>query len=153
MAKTAIALFNDPAIVEGVVKEIEDLGIPKKELQILKEQALFPVDGVMSFTRLEFEVELKHALDEIGAEESEEQAYLKGLRDGCVLVLASGPDAKVEEAAEIMNRAGAKDLEEKKGSEPELPEPEYDDAVPDRGAPVQAGRIREAGSGAQLFVW
>jgi hypothetical protein len=66
--------------VEDAVKEIEKLGIPKQEVRTLEEPGTFPVKGVMSFTRLDFEVELKHALNEIGATESEEEAYIRGLR-------------------------------------------------------------------------
>lgn len=153
MPKTAVALFKNPASVEGVLKEIEGLGIPKQELQTLEEPFTFPVNGAMSFTRADYEAELKHALSEIGATESEEKAYIQGLRKGGALVFASGPDQKVEEAAKIMNRRGAMDLEKTSGAEPELPEADIEDAVPSREAPVQAGRIQEAGSGAQLFVW
>ena len=119
----------------------------------MKEPASFPVNGVMGFSRLDYEVELTHALGEIGAKESEQVAYVQGLRDGGALVVASGADAVVEAAAEIMNRRGAVDLEKNRTPEAELPEPEFDNALPLRDMPVQAGRIREGSSGARLFVW
>jgi acylphosphatase len=100
----------------------------------------------MSLARLDFEVELKHALNEIGATESDEEAYIRGLRNGGVLVLASGPDERVEAAAQIMNRQGGMDLEKLGGPEPELPEPDFEDALPSRDRPLQTGRIREATS-------
>jgi hypothetical protein len=153
MPKTAVALFKNPGVVEDVVSEIEKLGIPKQEVRTLEEPGTFPVNGVMSFTRLDFEVELKHALNEIGATESEEEAYIRGLRHGGVLVLASGPDKSVEAAAQIMNRQGGIDLEKNGGPEPELPEPDLEDALPSRDRPLQTGRIREATPGAHLFVW
>lgn len=153
MPKTAVGLFKNPASVDAVLKEIECLGIPKQEVQTLEEPYTFPVNGAMSFTRADYEAELKHALGEIGATESEGKAYIDGLRNGGALVLASGPDQKVEEAATIMNRLGAIDVEKTSGAEPELPETDVEDAVPTREAGVQAGRIREASSGAQLFVW
>ena len=153
MAKTVIALFKNPAVVEDVVKEIEKLGIPKQEIETVREPVTFAVNGVMSFTRLDYEVELKHALGEIGAKESEEQAYIRGLRNGGALVLASGSDAIVKASAEIMNRHGAIDLETTRPPEAELPEPEFEDALANRDVAVQVGRIREVGSGARLFVW
>lgn len=153
MPKTAVALFKDPGFVEDAVREIEKLGIPKQEVRTLEEPGTFPVNGVMSFTRLDFEVELKHALNEIGATESEEEAYIRGLRNGGVLVLASGPDESVEAAAQIMNRRGGMDLEKSGGPEPELPEPDLEDALPSRDTPLQTGRIREVTPGAHLFVW
>lgn len=153
MPKTAVALFKNPALVEDVVREIEKLGIPKQEVRTLEEPNRFPVNGVMSFARLEFEVELKHALSEIGVADSEEEAYIRGLRNGGVLVLASGPDDRVEAAAQIMNRQGAVDLETSGGPEPELPEPDLEGSLPSRDTSLQTGRIREESLGARLFVW
>jgi hypothetical protein len=80
--KTAVALFKNPVLEEDAVMEIEKLGIPKQEVRTLEEPGTLPVNRVMSFTRLDFEVELKHALNEIGATESEEEAYIRGLRMG-----------------------------------------------------------------------
>ena len=153
MPKTAVALFKNPVLGENAVREIEKLGIPKQEVRTLEEPGSFPVNGVMSFTRLDFEVELRHALNEIGATESDEEAYIRGLRNGGVLVLASGPDESVEAAARIMNRQGGMDLEKIGGPEPELPEPDLEDALRSRDTALQTGRIREASFGAQLFVW
>jgi hypothetical protein len=155
MPKTAVALFKNSAVAEDVVREIEKLGIPKQEVRTLQEPGTLPVNGVMSFERLDFEVELKHALSDIGATDSDEADYMRGLESGGVLVLASGPDQIVDAAAQIMNRRGAVDLEESSGPEPELPEPdlEDEDAVPSRETSVQTGRTREVGGGAQLFVW
>ena len=153
MPKTVVTLFKNPALVEDVVREIEKLGIPKQEVRTLEEPGTFPVNGVMSFTRLDFEVELEHALSEIGVADSEEESYIRGLRNGGVLVLASGPDQRVEAAAQIMNRQGAVDLEKSDGPEPDLPEPDLEDALPSRDAPLQTRRTREGSSGARLFVW
>lgn len=153
MAMTVVALFKNPAVVEDVVKEIEKLGVPKREIETVKEPVSFPVNGVMGFSRLDYEVELRYALGEIGAKEPEQVAYVQGLRDGGALVVASGTDAVVDAAAEIMNRRGAVDVEKNRTPEAELPQPEFSNALPLRDLPVQAGRIRESSSGARLFVW
>jgi hypothetical protein len=153
MPKTAVALFSNPALVEVVVEQIEKLGIPKHEVRTLNEPRRFPVDGVMSFARLEFEVELKHALSEIGLTDTQEEAYLQGLRDGGVLVLASGSDERVDAAAEIMNSQGALGLEKGGDLEPQLPVLELEGALPTRETFQQFGRIRVGSSGAQLFFW
>lgn len=152
MAETVVALFKTPAAAEGAVKEIEKLGIPKREVNLLTEPFIFSVESVMSFTRLDFEVELRYALGQIGATKLEQEAYIQGLRNGGALVLASGPNATVKAAADIMNRRGAMDLEKGGAREPDLPEPNFE-AAPSRDTPVQAGRVRESGSGAHLFVW
>ena len=131
--------------------EIEKVGIPKRDVRTLDTPGA-PVNGVMSFGRLDFEIELRHALSEIGAKDSKKEEYIQGLRHGSVLVLASGSDQVVEAAAQIVNRKGAVDLEKSSGPEADLSEPDFGNAVPTRDTSLQAGRIRE-GAGAHLFVW
>jgi hypothetical protein len=78
MPKTAVALFTNPGLVEDVVKEIEKLGIPKQDVRTLEEPGTFPVNGVMSFTRLDFEVELKHCTER----DRSNRVGRRGLRTG-----------------------------------------------------------------------
>jgi len=155
MPKTTVGLFENAGIVENVVREIEALGFPRNEVQVVGEPATFEVNGVMSFGRLDFEVHLMRELTRIGATKSEAQAYVDGLRRGGALVLATdSDDKKVDAAADIMNRHGAIEIEETSGPEPRLPH-----AVRDVGMPaatdtaVLAGRIRQPGGGACMFVW
>lgn len=54
MPKTAVGLFEKPDIVDAVVREIEALGFPRKEIRTIEEPATFEAIGVMSFPRLEF---------------------------------------------------------------------------------------------------
>ena len=153
MRKTAVGLFENPGLVEGVVSEIEAIGFPRKEVRSLKEPVTFEVASVMSFPRLDFEVELQRELKRIGATEAEAKAYLQGLRDGGALVFATGPDQNVEAAADVMNRRGAVEIEESSGPEPNLPGTPYENTTANRNNLVLAGRIREPGGGACLFVW
>jgi hypothetical protein len=153
MPKTAVGLFENPRLVDEVVSEIETLGFPRKEVRTLEEPATFEVTGVMSFPRLDFEVELNRELTRIGATEAEAQAYVKGLRRGGALVFATGSDERVDAAAEIMNQHGAVEIEEASGPEPQLPVVVRENMTPIRDHPVLAGRIREPGSGAAFFVW
>ena len=124
-----------------------------KRFAALNEPANFEVTGVMSFPRLDFEVDLVRELTRIGATKAEAQAYVEGLRRGGALVFATGSDEKVETAADIMNRHGAVEIEETSGPEPQLPDVVRESMTPMRNSPVQAGRIREPGGGAGLFVW
>jgi hypothetical protein len=153
MPGTAVALLKNPALVERVVKDIENLGIPKTEVRTLEEPATFPVTGVMSFTRLDFEDELRRELLRIGATKSQVEDYIQGVQRGDILVLASGPDREVKEAAAIMNRQGAADVEKSKGPEPELAALDLNAIAPISETSVQADRSSEGGSGARLFVW
>ena len=153
MPKTAVGLFENPRLVDEVVSEIETLGFPRKEVRTLEEPETFEVTGVMSFPRLDFEVELSRELTRIGATNAEALAYIKGLRRGGALVFATGSDDKVDAAAEIMNQHGAVEIEESSGPEPQLPVVAHENMTPIRDHPVLAGRIREPGSGAAFFVW
>ncbi|MGD1095106.1 MAG: hypothetical protein ABSB35_24330 [Bryobacteraceae bacterium] len=153
MPKTVVGLFENPGLVESVVREIEALGFPRTELRTLAEPATFEVTGVMSFPRLDFEVDLTRGLTRIGATKEEAQAYVKGLRRGGALVFATGSDERVETAADVMNRRGAVEIEETSGPEPQLPGVVRENMAPLRNTPVLAGRIREPGGGAAFFVW
>ena len=153
MPKTAVGLFENPGLVDDVVREIEALGFPRKEVRTLEEPASFDVTGVMSFPRLDFEVDLIRELTRIGATQAEAKAYVEGLRRGGALVVATGSDEKVEAAVGIMNRRGAVEVEETSGPAPHLPHVVRESMTPMRDSPVLAGRIREPGGGALLFVW
>ena len=152
MTKTAVGLFQNPAIVDEVVREIEALGFPRQEVRTLKEPSSFGTTGVMSFPRLDFEVDLTRELTRIGAK-VEAQSYVEGLRRGGALVFATGSDDKVELAADIMNRHGALETKETSGPEPQLPGVSRENLTPLRDGSVLAGRIRESGGGASFFVW
>ncbi len=152
MPKTAVGLFEEPGLVDQVVREIEALGIPRKEVRTLTEPATFEVTGVMSFPRLDFELDLSRELARIGATKAESQAYVEGLRRGGALVFATGSDERVDAAAGVMNRHGAIEVEESSGPEPQLHGVVHESMTPMRGGSVQAGRVRESG-GAGLFVW
>jgi len=66
MPKTAVGLFENPGLVDVIVREIEALGFPRKEVRELEEPATFDVTGVMSFPRLDFEAGLTRELTRIG---------------------------------------------------------------------------------------
>jgi len=151
MPKTAVGLFENPGLVEGVVREIEALGFPRTEVRSLKEPADFDVTGVMSFP--EVEVDLMRELTRIGATRGESGAYAEGLRRGGALVFATGSDQKVADAAVLMNRQGAALVEETNGGEPNVSGILHENATFVRDSPVQTGRTRGRGEGACVFVW
>ncbi len=153
MPKTAVGLFENSSVVDDVVHEIEALGFPRNEVRTLEEPATFDVTGVMSFPRLDFEVELLRELNRIGATKTEAQAYVEGLRRGGALVFATGPGERADAAADIMNRHGAVEIEETSGPEPQLPRVVHESMTPIQDRPVLAGRVRQPGGGAAFFVW
>ncbi len=153
MPKTTVGLFENPGLVDDVVREIEALGFPRRDVRSLEEPATFEVTGVMSFPRLDFEVDSIRELTRIGATNAEAQSYVEGLRRGGALVFATGSDEKLEAAADIMNRHGAVEIEKTSGPEPQLPGVVRKGMTPVRDSPVMAGRLRQSGGGACLFVW
>jgi hypothetical protein len=152
MPKTVVGLFENPALVDDAIREIEALGIPRQEVRSLQEPANFAVTGIMSFPRLDFETDLTRELTRIGATDPEAHAYLEGLRRGGALVFATGSDEQIALAGRIMNLNGAVEIEEVSGTEPHMPVVAHRH-MPKLDSPVLAGRVRESGGGACVFVW
>jgi len=153
MPKTAVGLFESVALVDDAVREIEAIGFPRQEVRTLREPANFPVTGVMSFPRLDFEADLSRELTRIGATHPEALVYREGLRRGGGLAFATGSDEQVEAAARIMNLFGAVEIEQLTGSEPHLPAAHPGNPPSLHDDAVLAGRVRRPGGGACLFVW
>ena len=153
MPKTVVGLFENAQHVDAAILEIEALGFPRQEVRTMREPASFGVTGVMSFPRLDFEVDLNRELTRIGATIPEALAYVEGLRRGGALALATGSDEKVEAAGKIMNRHGAVEVEEITGAEPQLPGVVRKSMTPSHESAVLAGRIQVPGDGARVFVW
>jgi hypothetical protein len=153
MPKTAVGLFEDPSVVGDVMREIETLGLPRNEVRVLDEPATFPVSGVMSFGRLDFEVDVARELMRIGASKAQAEEYVKGLRRGGALVFATGSDEKADLAADVMNRRGAMEIEETDGPKPHLPGARREAPTVTTETSVMTGRIRQSEGGASVFVW
>ncbi len=153
MPKTVVGLFENSGYVGDVVREIEAMGFPRNEVRTLTEPATFEVTGVMSFPRLDFEVDLMRALGRIGVPDVYAQVCLDGLRRGGALVFATGSDGQLDAAADAMDRYGAVVTGETTGPEPELPYAVAANMAPMRDSPVNAGRIRQRGDGARMFTW
>jgi hypothetical protein len=153
MPKTVVGLFENSGLVDDVVREIEALGFPGREVRTLQEPTTFEVTGIMSFPRLDFEVDLSRELSRIGATKTEAQAYVEGLRRGGALAFATGSQEKVQAAADVMARHGAVEIEEVVGALRQLPEVVHANITPMRDGPIMAGRISQAGGGPRCFVW
>jgi len=93
MPKTAVGLFENPDLVDEVVRQIEALGFPRKEVRTLEQPTSFEVTGVMSFPRLDYQVTLIRELKRIGAAEAEAHSYLDGGRRGSGRIERAGRGA------------------------------------------------------------
>jgi hypothetical protein len=141
MTKTAVGLFEDSGLVDGVVRDLESNGILRNDIRVLSEPLEIAGEGVLSTPRTDFEVDLTHDLMALGVVQADAQAYVEGVQRGGVIVFATGQ--KVESAAEIMNRHGAVGIENVSGSESALPNIDHDPSS------QSVGTI----SGARMFVW
>jgi hypothetical protein len=153
MPNTVVGLFKSSDVAEKVVIEIESVGFARNEVQSLREPLDFGIAGVTSIPEVDFEVELFRELTRIGATRQLAEDYVEGVRQGGVLIFATGTEEEVGRATEIMNRNGGVDTQEASGPEPNLPNPELESESPRRGSQVQAGRERRPGGGATFFVW
>jgi hypothetical protein len=153
MPKTVVGLFENPQLVDDAVREIEALGFPRREVRTMQEPESFDVTGIMTFPRIDFEVDLSRELARIGATIPETRAYVEGLRRGGALAFATGSNENVDAAANIMNRHGAVEVKEVAGSEPELSAVGHHSKTPKRNSSVMTGRVRQADGGACVFVW
>ena len=153
MSKTAVGLFENRGLADEVVHDLETGGFPRNEIRILGESLDMAVTGVMSTPRNDFQVDLNRDLRKIGATEPEAEAYVEGVRHGGVLVFASGPDEKIEAAAEIMNRHSPIEVEELTGGALDLPSRSGENVPRAHDSSVQTGKTRHAGGGARMFSW
>jgi hypothetical protein len=153
MSKTAVGLFENSGAAVRVVRDLEATSIPRSEVRTLGEPMDMAVTGAMSFPHTDFEVGLDRELKAIGASAREANAYAQRVRRGGVLVFATGTDAAVDSAAEIMNRHGALKVEELIGDEPNIGSMIAGNLAPAVDGPTQTGRIRQEGGGARMFVW
>jgi hypothetical protein len=153
MPITAVGLFANQGAADRVVRDLDASDFPSKEVRALAEPLELPVTGVDSFPRTHFEAGLGRELKAIGASDRETKVYVQGVQRGGVLVFATGSAERVNDAAELMNRDGAMEVEELFGREPNTANIVGEEAPALDAGSTQAGRIRQAGGGAQMFAW
>jgi hypothetical protein len=144
MTKTAVGLFENSELVDGVVRDLESNGILRKDIRVLSEPLEIAGEGVLSTPRTDFEVDLTHDLMALGIVQADAEAYVEGVQRGGVIVFATSQ--KAEAAADIMNRQGAVGIESVSGAGPALPNIDHDPSG-------QNGGSSSASSGARMFVW
>lgn len=149
MAKAAVGLFENSGLVDESVRDLEAGGFPRNDIRVLSEPREIAGSGMMSTPHIDFEADLVRELRTIGAPEADAGAYVRGVRQGGVIIFATGSDEKVDTAAKIMNGHHAVELNELSVSEPHLGA----NTTPHRRSYQQTGRVRSSGGGARLFVW
>ena len=153
MSKTAVGLFENPGVADQVVHDLDASAFPRDEIRILGEPRDMGDIGIMGTPHTDFEVGMNREIQAIGASEREAKAYVQGMRRGGVVVFATGSNAEVDKAAEIMNRHGAIEVEELIGREPKTGSMIDENMAAVHDGSVQTGRTRQRGGGARMFVW
>jgi len=153
MSKTAVGLFENPGVADQVVHDLDASAFPRGEIRILGEPRSMGDTGIMGTPHTDFEVGLDREIQAVGASEREANAYVQGVRRGGVLVFATGSNAEVDKAAEIMNRHNAIEVEELIGREPNTGSMIDENMPAVRDISAQTGRTRQSGGGARMFVW
>ncbi len=153
MAKTAVGLFKNSGLVDGVVRDLEASGFPEKDVRVLSEPRELAGNGVLSTPHTDFEVALVRDLRAFGVVEADATNYVNGVRHGGVIVFATGSGDEAEKAAAIMNRHGAVEVEKIGASQPELPVGDRGKGLSVNDSSLQNGKLHSSGAGARLFTW
>jgi hypothetical protein len=153
MSKTAVGLFQNPSVADQVVQDLDASAFPRNEVRILGEPRDMSCDGVMSTPRTDFEVGLNRELKAIGASSEVANAYVQGVRRGGVFVFATGSNARVDTAAEIMNRHDAMEVDELVGGALHTDSLTGESMARIQDSSPQTGRTNQPGGGARMFVW
>jgi hypothetical protein len=152
MAATAVGLFANTGVADAVVDALRAHGLPSKGIRTLAQPKTFPVDGSTSTPATDFTAELARDLHSMGATDDVCHAYIAGVKDGNVLVFATGSLEQADAATAIMNQYTAIEIEEYAGSTPTLPGVHYGETSP-HDPSSKSDRARAKGDGARLFSW
>jgi hypothetical protein len=152
MARTAVGLFENQGLANQVAGEITAAGVPSAEIHVLIDPIDLPVTDALSSPHTDYMASLCRDLREMGATNEEADAYVRGLENGGALVMTSGSAEQVGVAAAIMNQHHAADVEQLAGLEHALPAAHLGSGAA-RAESIFAGRIRQSGGGARIFVW
>lgn len=153
MTQTAVGLFKNARLAEETVRELEAAGMGKTDIRVLAEPRYMPVTGVLSTPGADFCADLHQDLKTMGATEPEAEIYIRGVRNGGVLVFANGSAQQVQTSVEIMNRHTASNVDELSGPEPIRLGVSRDREDKLASGTIQLGRVRGTGEGARIFVW
>jgi hypothetical protein len=152
MAATAVGLFANEGVADAVADALRAHGISSKGIRTLAQPTTFPVNGATSTPAADFTAELARDLRSMGATDNICDAYISGVKDGNVLVFATGSLEQADAATAIMNQYTALEIEEYAGSAPTLPAVHYGEAGP-HDPSSKSDRARAKGDGARLFSW
>ena len=152
MAATAVGLFANATVAESVAEALRANAIPSRGIRILAKPINPSAENAMGSPALAFVAALSRDLRTIGATDREIDAYLAGLEQGDVLVLASGTLAHADAACAVMNAFDPIEVEEFSGTAAATPPSHASEAV-SHGLHSQGENAHARTEGARLFYW
>ncbi len=115
-AKTVVGVFEDYSAAENVARELENAGIPRQSIEV-KSNFMTGAAG-RSLDREEHEEHHEggisgffHRLFGGGDDDRTEGDYAEAVRRGNSVVAVTAPDSQIDRIADIMNSAGAVDVD------------------------------------------
>ena len=153
MADTAVGLFAHSEDAEAVVGALGIIGFPTESIRVVSQPTGAAVDSPTSTPQIDFAAALGRDLRSMGATDDDCEAFLFGIRNGNVLVFATGTAALAESAVELMNNHAAVEVEEFAGAVPTATGSDMGAYVGGHDISSKAGRVRARTEGAKVFSW
>lgn len=152
MAATAVGLFANANVAESVREALRTNGIPAEGIRILSIPSSAAVGSSTSTPEIDFVAGLSRDLRSMGAVDSEIDAYLAGVKQGKVLVFATGTLAQADAASAVMNSYGPIEMEEFATTGTGLPSVRAGEVAP-HDITSKTDRKQAKSEGARLFSW
>jgi len=153
MADTAVGLFAHSDDADEVVNALGMLGFPADAIRVVAQPRGAAVNSSTSTPQIDFAAALGRDLSSMGASEDEREAFLAGIRNGNVLVFATGSATLASSAVELMNNHAAVEVEEFAGAVPTATGSDMGAYVGGHDISSKAGRVRARTEGAKVFSW
>jgi hypothetical protein len=153
MADTAVGLFEDRKTADAVVVALRANGIPPNGIRVLSQPVASPVNTPTSTPAVDFNAALARDLRSMGATESDSKTYLDGIRQGKVLVMATGTTEQAESAIDLMNAYDPVEIEEFAGSGPAMPGLRGKEMAAHDSISPASDQERAKSEGARVFSW
>jgi peptidoglycan hydrolase-like protein with peptidoglycan-binding domain len=153
MAETAVGLFEHPGTADAVADALRANGIPSNGIRILAKPPAQSVDSATSTPTIDFAAALAQDLRSMGATDRECEAYLAGVRQGNVLVFATGSSAQAETAISVMNAYEPIEIEEFAGAVPAAVGVQGKEVAPHDSISLGSDQARAKTEGARVFSW
>jgi hypothetical protein len=152
MAETAVGLF-DKSVADGVVAALRNSGFADQGIRVVTPPVGAAVSGKMDSPLTDFAAAVSRDLQAMGADQSECEAYVAGIRQGHVLIFATGTMSEATSAMAIMNRYSAIEVREFAGAAPLLPGIKTDTPSATNTISAKEDNTRAKTEGARVFTW